>query len=361
MPIKKIAIIGTVGLPPRYGGFETFANQLIIYLSDKYKFLVFCSKTNYKLREKEYFSAERIFLPFKANGWQSVFYDTFSILYSLFKVDTLLILGVSGCILLPVIKPFHKKKIIVSIDGLDTQRAKWSRIAKIFLEISEYCAVKYSDNVISDNKIIKEYIKSKYNIDSKLITYGGDQSKKITVQPNDLIKYSFLNVNYALSIARIEKENHSELILKSFAQNCKMKLVYIGTWNHTKYSKYLYNKYKSFNNIILLKSIYDIYDLNLIRSNCTIFIHGNSAGGTNPGLLEAMHIGLPIIAYNVDFNRNVTENNALFFTTKDQLQNHIKTYTADKKLKSNNSLQVNRIAKEKYMWKDIAMQYAKIL
>lgn len=149
--------------------------------------------------------------------------------------------------------------------------------------------------------------------------------------------------------------------MNTFAKhNTGIKLVYVGTWNHNKYGRYLYDKYHLSENIILLNPIYDIYDINLIRSNCTIFIHGNGVGGTNPGLLEAMHVELPIVAYDIGFNRNVTENNALFFNSEEQLSSCIRTYLSDANLINDYGKKVLQIANEKYLWKDIVEQYAKI-
>ena len=81
--MKKVSIIGTVGIPARYGGFETFAHNLVKYLSNQYEIIVFCSRKHYKNREKSYLSAKRIFLPLKANGIQSVPYDIISIIIAL--------------------------------------------------------------------------------------------------------------------------------------------------------------------------------------------------------------------------------------------------------------------------------------
>ncbi len=88
--------------------------------------------------------------------------------------DTLLILGVSGCIFLPFVKLFGKSKIIVNIDGLEWKRDKWNGFAKWFLKLSESIAVKFADLVITDNKAIQQYVTNKYGVSSKLIAYGGD-------------------------------------------------------------------------------------------------------------------------------------------------------------------------------------------
>ncbi|NHZ86297.1 MAG: DUF1972 domain-containing protein, partial [Planctomycetia bacterium] len=298
--MKKLSIIGTVGVPPQLGGFENFAYFLVKYLSDNYSITVFCSSKHYKNREKKYFSAKRFFIPLRANGFQSIPYDIISIIISIFISDTLLILGVSGCLILPIIKPFHQKKIIVSMGGLEWKRDKWSRLAKWYLKFSEKCAVKFADIIVSDNVIIQDYIKIKYGKESKLIEYGGNHSIHIKPTNRNSQIFSFLKGYYTLAISRIEPENNCNLILQAFSELKNMKLVYIGNWDKNKYSKTLKEKYKDCENLILLDAIYDINVLNLIRSNCTIYVHGHSVGGTNPTLVEAMYVGLPILAYDVD-------------------------------------------------------------
>lgn len=359
--MKKVSIIGIVGLPPRFGGFETLADFLVKKLSDKYEISIFCSSRHYKDREKKYLTAKRIFIPLRANGIQSVLYDILSILISIFINDTLLILGISGCIILPIIKPFHRKKVIVSMGGLEWKRDKWSVFAKRFLKISEHCAVKYADVIVADNIIILEYIKSKYNIESELIEYGGDHSLHVEPTKRDIQIFPFLKDQYALFISRIEPENNCDLILKTFSQISEIKLVSIGNWDNNKHSKTLKEKYISHNNIILLDAIYDINILNLIRSNCTIYIHGHSVGGTNPTLVEAMYVGLPILAYDVDFNRKTTQNKVLYFKDTKQLQNNVELLLDDETLCKNIVQNVKRIALERYNWEKIINKYDKIL
>lgn len=272
----------------------------------------------------------------------------------------LFILGISGCVVLPVIKLVSNKKIIVSVDGLDPKREKWSWIAKKFLEISEWCAVKYGDDIISDNREIKTYIDDKYKKDSRLILYGADHSTRIRPNKEDIKQFEFLADDYAVAIARIEKENHSDIILEAFSNNTNLKLVFVGTWDGNDYSRGLFEKYESKKNIVLIDPIYDRYKINLIRSNAKIFIHGNSAGGTNPGLLEAMQVGLPIIAYDVIFNRKVTLGNALYFENTFLLSNNVLKYCNGGELIKRNGIAVKRIAKDNYRWEKIAREYKEL-
>ena len=357
----KVAIIGTVGLPPKFGGFETLADFLVQKLSNKYGFTVFCSTKHYTNRDEKYLSAKRYFLPLRANGIQSIPYDIISILIAIFKSDILLILGVSGCLILPIIKPFHRKRIVVSIDGLEWKRNKWSKFSKWFLRFSEKCAVKSADIIIADNIIIQKYIKTTYNKESELIEYGGDQSIHIKPTKDDIQNFSFLKDKYAFSISRIEPENNCALILKAISELNDIQFVYIGNWNNSKYGRTLKEKYKSHKNIILLDAIYDIDVLNLIRSNCTLYVHGHSVGGTNPALVETMYVGLPILAYDIDFNRETTQNKALYFNDIIQLQKNIRILYKNKSLQKRLAYNLKKIAYDKYNWNKIINKYDSIL
>lgn len=100
---KKLAIIGTVGLPACYGGFETLAEHLVERKANNYDITVYCSGKKYPKSERKatYKGAKLAYLPLKANGIQSIIYDALSIVHALFKSDVLLVLGVAGAWLFP--------------------------------------------------------------------------------------------------------------------------------------------------------------------------------------------------------------------------------------------------------------------
>ena len=110
---KKIAIIGTAGVPAKYGGFESLAEYLTKYLSSTFDITVYCSSVFYQKRFKKYNGARLKYIPLNANGKQSILYDIFSIFHALFYADVLLILGVSGCVVLPFVKLISSKKKLI--------------------------------------------------------------------------------------------------------------------------------------------------------------------------------------------------------------------------------------------------------
>ncbi len=357
---KKLAIIGTVGVPACYGGFETLVHYLVPNLKNL-ETTVYCSGKTFpkENRLKNWKGAKLHYIPLEANGIQSIIYDLWSIIHAVFKSDILLILGVSGCLFLPFVKLFTKKKVIVNIDGLEWRRPKWNNFAKRFLLLSEKIACKYADEVVTDNRILKEYVKIRYNITGNLIEYGADHVNHVKIKSEDLQKYPFLNKGYAFKVARIEPENNLHVILAAFADQEKLPLVIVGNWNNSNYGKELKKYYSKSDHIYLLDPIYDAEELNLLRSNAKIYVHGHSAGGTNPSLVEAMYLGLPILSFDVIYNRVTTNNQCLYFEDEAGLLNLIENISG---------LPLNQVARQmfkfalaKYTWPVISGKYQSVI
>lgn len=358
---KKLAIIGTVGLPANYGGFETLASHLVKNLDKEYDMTVYCSGKKYDkaTRPLTYKGAALKYLPLDANGVQSIPYDTLSILHSLWYADVLLILGVAGAWILPFVKFFTNKKIIISIDGIEWKRDKWSWPAKMYLYWAERIAVKYSHCDISDNESIQDYTAIRYGSLSNVIEYGADHTMSVSPEDSDVEKYPFLVRPYAFKVCRIEPENNIELILEAFSDHGKQPLVLVGNWAKSNFGSTLKEKYKSNKNLILLDPIYDQREIDLLRGNCSLYIHGHKAGGTNPSLVEAMYLGLPIMSFDVSYNRTTTEGKALYFKNIEDLK-LLLTNTKSIELKKLGVL-MQDIAKRRYKWDVIAAKYNELI
>ncbi|WP_264566411.1 DUF1972 domain-containing protein [Flavobacterium sp. N3904] len=357
MKKNKIAIIGTVGLPAKYGGFETLAEHLVTHLSDQFDFTVYCSKTKYKKEEqvKNYKGAKLKYIPLEANGVQSIPYDTISILHAVFTSDVLLILGVAGAWILPFVRLFSNKKIIISIDGIEWKRDKWSMPAKLYLWWAEKIAVLFSQIDISDNESIQDYTALRYQTLSRVIEYGADHTLEVKPTLQDIEKYPFLENEYAVKVCRIEPENNVHLVLEAFRIQQQMQLVIVGNWNNSEYGKQLKETYQNIANITLYDPIYNQREIDLIRGNATLYIHGHSAGGTNPSLVEAMYLRLPILAFKVSYNITTTENKAVYFSTSKELIHQLNTFTVEQEHTLKDEMKA--IANRRYTWKVIAKQY----
>lgn len=355
---KKIAVIGTNGIPAKYGGFETLVEYLAEYLAEDFEITVYCSSKFQENKLNSYKDVNLSYINLNANGWQSIFFDFVSLFHSYKKFDKVLILGCSGSIFQPFFRSY-KHKFIMNLGGLDWQRSKWNYLTRKYLKLSERLGVKYSGQIISDNEGIKEYLADEYGVDSCVIAYGGDQVFKVEPTQNDKEKYLFLEKPFAFTVARIQPDNNIEMLCNSFNESSLFPLIIVGNWNSSSYGQEIKKTYHNRSSLILLDAIYDQRELNLLRSNCFVYLHGHSAGGTNPALVEAMSLNLPIFAFDNIFNRYTTDNRAVYFTSSETLQNKLLNISMDE-LKQNANF-MDTIAKSRYCWNKVCLDYARIL
>ncbi len=350
--MKQIAIVGCQGIPANYGGFESLVENIVgENSSSDVHYTVFCSGVDMPAKLHEYKGCTLKYVNVKANGMQSVIYDMLCMMRTLHGFDTVLILGVSGCMFLPFLKMFSSNRLVINIDGLEHRRAKWGSFARWILRTSEKQAVKYGDVIIADNKGIQDYVYETYGKESTFIAYGGDHV--IREIPEDKIdsalsKYGLKKKNYAICVCRIEPENNCHITMEAFSKSDKQ-IVFIGNWNHSDYAKNLKKQYSEYPNILLLDAIYDLDILYILRSNASIYVHGHSAGGTNPSLVEAMFFGMPIVAYDCVYNRATTKDKAYYFKDVDTMLSLL-----DQDL---DGAIMREIAEQNYTWKKIAEQY----
>ncbi|MBN1951513.1 MAG: DUF1972 domain-containing protein [Bacteroidales bacterium] len=321
--MSKLYIIGSAGIPARYGGFETFAENLAGIMSKKMEVYVACSTRLYAKEERSpmFGEAHRFFIDSYPNGISSLWYDLRSILFSIRRSkpeDTLLILGIGLGIFFPVLAPFFRGKIIVHLDGMEWQRSKWNAFARLFLYISRWLSLWKADMLIIDNSALWDSIPGRFTKKTALLGYGGDHI------PENVLPPPGIKDEYALVIARAEPENQLGLILDAFCELPDIPLIVISNASQTRYGRFLLKKYGGKKNIMLKEAIYDKGLLQAYRSHCKLYLHGHMAGGTNPSLVEALYSKLKIIAADNPFNRVTTHDSAYYFNDKESLKQHIR-------------------------------------
>ena len=173
-------------------------------------------------------------------------------------------------------------------------------------------------------------------------------------------QYPILHEDYAFTVCRIEPENNLDMIIQAYlASRQMMPYLIVGNWKASAYGENLRNKYGNEKKLMLLDPIYDQDELNALRSNCRIYLHGHSAGGTNPSLVEAMYLALPIIAYRVSYNLATTNHDARYFHSSESLVKILNEVT-DEDLEEM-SVKMKSYAEKNYLWKDISLKYVEAI
>ena len=348
----KIGILGTRGIPNRYGGFEEFAEQVsLIWSKVGHEVYVYCmdipesqriSINNPKVKQIYVQSP-------KLGPLEQIIYDYKCTKHAVnSKLDIIYHAGYQSSVLGNM---FFKKKLkgrlVYNMDGLEWKRSKYNYLTRKLTKYFERLAVNSGALLISDNKGIKDYLNREYGKESYLIEYGAikysGEAKVVSQLPE----------NFDLTIARFEPENNILNIINCYI-NSNRNIVIVAN-DDTQF----YNKHKhilhSRNNIIFLGPIYNKAELAFLRSNCEFYIHGHSVGGTNPSLLEAMISGVKILANDNEFNRDVLGNFGEYWKTDDEL---FKLITQIDRVDKNQE-QINYCF-SRYSWDTIAEKHINI-
>lgn len=353
---KRIAIVGANGVPASYGGWDQIVEHYTLLNNPNFEFVVYCT---YLTNENDYSrhnNAQVRVVRLDANGWQSIPYDVVSLYHAWRECDAAIMLGTSGALALPLFR-LAGLPVILNIDGAEWKRGKWNKVIKAFLWLSEYVGIHSAKVVVSDNEVLSEYVRSKYNKEPLTIAYGGDHVKQ---QPAG-IKLAELELSqkqYAIKVCRIVPENNVDLILNAFAETT-IPFVLVGNFNSSEFGRKLRSTYSSYANIKLVDPIYEPVFIDELRSNAGLYVHGHSVGGTNPSLVEAMCLGLNILAFDVDYNRATTDNQAHYFGNKIELISLLEDY--ENGTLRDNTATLNSIGHRKYSWSAIMTGYTDAL
>ena len=358
----KIAILGTRGIPARYGGFETFAEKLAIGLSARgFDVTVFCEADEtpapgaFKGVRLRYKSAPAL------GSLRTIFFDL-KCLWAARKVyDVVYMLGY-GAAPFCVIPRFWGSEVWINPDGLEWARAKWSFAARAYFRLMEWVSTRFASRLIADSGAIADSLSSRHGRlrACSVIAYGCDV---IHAAPDVelLSAWNLAPAGYYLVVCRLEPENHIMEILRAFQlSNSKKKLVVVG--DHlagTRYVEQLRGVQDS--RIRLIGTVYDHAKLASLRYHSFAYFHGHSVGGTNPSLLEAMGCGNLIVAHDNPFNRETLATSALFFEGVEDLKEIVERIESCNFDAPKMRLETRQRAADHYSWPAIIEQYTDLL
>jgi len=370
----KIALIGTRGIPPKYGGAETFVYELSKRLKNYFDVYVTCETDHFGIDEFEGVKRVHIWAKHTPTLTIPVIYDIIETLY-LLKIRDLKIfyhVPVDGAIA-GVIARLARRKVLVNTDGLEWKRlfirmkfAPWHMkplyfLTGIVLFISEFLACKIPDTTIADSIAIKKYLEYRWRPRRvEHVAYGVRKLPTVDEQTEQEIlkQHNLESYGYYLTIGRIVAENGIHVEIEAVKRSrTTRKLVIVGPIDpRDPYVRYLFKLIGRDKRIVLTGGIYDPRTLYVLRKNCFTYIHPYEVGGTNPSLLEQLRFSRPIIARDALFHREILGKNGIYFKDLDELTkiiNELEQQTV-------NNIQITYPKLKRYTWGYVASKYAKI-
>lgn len=376
-----VFVVGSKGIPARYGGFETFVENLTAgKLSAEIRYHVSCMDGDEKHFEYNDADCFNVKLPLPGAPGRILHVSR-----TLHQVEQWCrsnpgqnaVVYILGCRIGPFLylhaPRLHKLgvKICCNPDGLEWKRGKWNRLAKAFLRFCEKSLVCCSDLVICDSKAIEAYIQSTYGASVKettFIAYGADSTPSVC--GDDVYrawcgKKGVTPGDYYLSIGRFVPENNIETVIREFmASQTQRDLVIVSNVEQNKFYNDLLRRtdFLSDPRIKFVGTEYNGELVKKIRENAHAYIHGHEVGGTNPSLLEALASTKVNLLLDVPFNKEVAESAALYWNkSSSSLRDliHLTDNMNEGKMRDLGNAGKERI-KQAYNWTGICERYERL-
>jgi glycosyltransferase involved in cell wall biosynthesis len=358
-----VRILGTHGVPAAYGGFETAAENVALFLAPRgWRVIVYCQVDGRgPPREDTWNGLERVLIPVDIEGWRGTSkFDLMSIRHAAKFDDLCLTFGYNTAIfnLLQRVKGIPN---VINMDGIEWSRSRWGFFRQAILYTNERIACIVGNHLIADHPEIEKFLLTRAP-GRKLttITYG---AHPVTDAPiGAAVSRGLEPGRYMTLICRPIPENSILELVRGFSRKPRgYRLALLGEYTPDLDPYHHQVLDAASDEVTFLGPIYDKAEVEALRFHSAMYLHGHTVGGTNPSLVEAMAAGNPVIAHDNPYNRWVAEAAAVYFSTEQDVSDQL-----DQLLASPARLEQMHMAslqrhEEEFTWEHVAGQYEQLL
>lgn len=361
----KIAMFGQKRIPSREGGVEIVVEELSTRMAMA-GHDVTCynrrghhvSGSEYDTKEKKEYKKVRIksVLTIEKKGLAAVSSSFFAALCSAFGGYNVVHIHAEGPAAFCFIPKIFRKKVIVTVHGLDWQREKWKAgFGSKYIHFGEKMAVKHADEIIVLSREVQKYFKDTYGRKTRYIPNGVTRPDKIEA---DLIekKFGLKKDSYILYLGRIVPEKGEHYLIEAFKNiDTDKRLVIAGGSSDT--DEYM-DKLKQLagqDDRIVFTGFVQGQLLQELYSNAYVYVLPSDLEGMPLSLLEAMSYGNCCLTSDIKECTEVVGNKAVAFKKSDvkDLQDKLQKLCDDSKLVDNYKDQAADYICKKYDWNEI--------
>jgi glycosyltransferase involved in cell wall biosynthesis len=357
-----VRILGTHGVPAAYGGFETAAENVALYLRDAgWRVVVYCQVDSSRVwEEDEWRRIHRVMIPVQRDGWLGTSaFDLLSIRHASKHRDVCLTFGYNTAIF-NTLQRFRRIPNVINMDGIEWSRARWGPMKQGILYANERIACVVGNRLIADHPRIEEYLARKApRRKISTITYGAHSVLSAPVEP--VRERGLVPGQYLTLICRPIPENLILELVRGFsAKRRGVALVIFGEYrSDDPYHQEVLAA--ASDEVRFVGAVYDPGEVAALRFHSCGYLHGHTVGGTNPSLVEAMAAGNPVVAHDNEYNRWVAGSGALYFRTSEEAATAIGELLENRELRSALSLASRKRHAEEFTWEHVAGQYDELL
>jgi glycosyltransferase involved in cell wall biosynthesis len=361
---NTVRILGTHGVPAQYGGFETAAEQVGLFLAKAgWRVVVYCQEQGRgSVREDVWNGLERVIIPIQTEGWRGTsLFDLKSILHASRHRDICLTFGYNTAVF-NTIQRAKGIPLVINMDGIEWSRARWGFARQAILYVNERIACVVGNELIADHPEIEVYLATRApRRKLSMITYGANA---VTEAPADAVTTLGLEPGRFLSmICRPIPENSVRELVAGFSSRPRgVRLAVLGAVDAATDPYHAEVVASASDEVDFLGAVYDPEVVAALRFHSLAYLHGHTVGGTNPSLVEAMGAGNPVLAHDNPYNRwTAGPNAARYFSTVSDVDAAVTELLADAELLARMGAASRARYEEEFTWDRVAGQYEQLL
>jgi glycosyltransferase involved in cell wall biosynthesis len=356
--LPRIALLGSRGIPARYGGYETFLEQLTPHLVEAgFEVTVYCRSHYTRASESPFLGARLVVLPtIRSKHLDTPVHTLLSCLDALRRgYDAALVVNGINAFFVPLLR-LARVPTALHVDGIESGRAKWGTLGRLAYRLSERLAARVATRLVTDAEVIAEHYRKRYGARSVMIPYGSALPKP-TADPT-LSQLGLQEERYFLYVSRFEKENNPHRVVAAYrASQSPFPLVMVGD---APYADAFIASFREQDDerILFPGAIYGP-GYRALQHGALAYVHATEVGGTHPALVEAMGAGNCVLVNDTPENREVAGDAAHYFRAAEpaSLTRLFDEIAQDPAGARETGRRAAQRAQDHYSWEAVASQY----
>jgi glycosyltransferase involved in cell wall biosynthesis len=352
----RIAFLGIRGVPANYGGFETFAEQLGVRLVERgHQVTVYGRNSSVPAGTSEFRGMRVVRLPApRSKYFETVIHSLFAAAHAVFRRYDIVYVCNSANVPAVLLLLLARKRVVLNVDGLEWQRAKWGHNGRLYYRTCAWIAARLPAHVVTDARVIQTYYKRSYGRATDYFPYGTD----VAPAPDDgLLDALGLSARgYVLYVSRLEPENNAHIVIAAYGEvRTEVPLAIVGDAPYA--SSYIASlRQTSDPRVRFLGAIYG-GGYRMLQANALAYVQATEVGGTHPALVEAMGAGAAIVANDVPEHREVLADAGWYYSGTDGLASRLQELLDQPEVADKLRGRARRRAARTYSWDRIADAY----
>lgn len=351
-------MLGSRGVPARYGGYETLLEELGKRLvAAGHEVTVYCRSRYTRREESPYLGMRLVVLPtLPTKHLDTPVHTLLSCLHSWGRgYDAALLVNGANALFLPLLR-LGRLPTALHVDGIEKRRAKWGAFGRAVYALSERLACRLPHALVTDADVIQDHYRERYGADSWMITYGVESRAPASEAVLDELGLG--HRQYFLYVSRFEPENNPHRVAEAYRQvGGDLPLVMVGDAPYA--GTFITDLREGADPRVLFPGAIYGDGYRALMSHALAYVHATDVGGTHPALVEAMGYGNCVVVNDTPENREVAGDTGLLFRAAEpaSLARALETVRTDPDAASERGRAAREQARNRFDWDAVTRRY----